>query len=83
MGPSIGKQVPDARRVLAPTGKLRVGVFPGSPLSMAQDRATGEIHGLSIDLGRELAQRLGVPFVQVDYQRIAEVLAGMKGGDVD
>ena len=73
----------DARKVLAPTGKLRVGAFPGSPLSMAIDGKTGEIHGLSIDLGKEFAKRLGVPFEQLDYQRIAEVLAGMKAGDVD
>ena len=69
--------------MLAPTGRLRVGAFAGSPLSMTRDAATGEIHGLSIDLGREFARRLGVPFAQRDYQRIAEVLAAMKAGDVD
>jgi polar amino acid transport system substrate-binding protein len=73
----------DASKVLAPTGRLRVGAFAGSPLSMTSDPATGEIHGLSIDLGREFAKRLGVPFEQRDYQRIAEVLAGMKAGEVD
>ena len=73
----------NAGKVLAPTGRLRVGAFAGSPLSMTRDPATGEIHGLSIDLGREFAKRLGVPFEQRDYQRIAEVLAGMKAGDVD
>jgi polar amino acid transport system substrate-binding protein len=73
----------DPREVLAPTGKLRVGAFPGSPLSMAIDRKTGETHGLCIDLGKELANRLGVPFEQVNYQRIAEVIEAMKTGDVD
>jgi polar amino acid transport system substrate-binding protein len=73
----------DAREVLAPRGKLRVGAFPGSPLSMVRDRKTGELHGLSIDLGKALARRLDVPFEQVSYQRIAEVLGGMKAGDVD
>jgi polar amino acid transport system substrate-binding protein len=79
---SSGKDF-DAGKVLAPTGRLRVGAFPGSPLSMATDGKTGEIHGLSIDLGKELAKRLGVPFEQVGYQRIAEVLAAMKAQDVD
>ena len=60
----------DAGKVLAPTGRLRVGAFAGSPLSLTRD--PGEIHGLSIDLGREFAKRLGVPFEQRDYQRIAE-----------
>ena len=69
--------------MLAPTGRLRVGAFLGSPLSMIRDRGTGETHGLSIELGQELARRLDVPFEQVNYQRIAEVLAAMKAGEVD
>jgi polar amino acid transport system substrate-binding protein len=69
--------------VLAPTGKLRAGTFPGSPLSMVRDGKTREMHGLCMDLGKELAKRLGVPFEQVDYQRIAEVIEAMKTGDVD
>jgi polar amino acid transport system substrate-binding protein len=72
-----------ARDILAPTGKLRVGAFAGSPLSTATDSKTGEIHGVCVDLGKELAQRLEVPFEQVNYQNIAGVLAGMKAGDVD
>jgi polar amino acid transport system substrate-binding protein len=72
-----------AREILAPTGRLRVGVFVGSPLSMATDSKTGEIHGLCVDLGRELARRLGVAFEPVDFQRIAEVIEAMKAGDVD
>jgi polar amino acid transport system substrate-binding protein len=73
----------DAREVLAPQGRLRVGVYPGSPTSMVQPSSTREAHGLSLDLGKELARRLGVPFEQVNYQRIADVLEGMKAGDVD
>jgi polar amino acid transport system substrate-binding protein len=72
-----------AHEILAPKGRLRVGAFPGSPLSMATDSKTGEIHGLGIDLGKDLAKRLEVPFEQVNYQRIADVLKGMKAGDVD
>lgn len=71
------------REVLAPTGKLRVGAYPGSPLSMVQDAKTGETRGLSIDLGTALAKRLGVPLERVTYQRIADVLDGMKAGEVD
>jgi polar amino acid transport system substrate-binding protein len=73
----------DAREILAPKGKLRVGAYLGSPLSMVRDSKTGEIHGLSVDLGKELATRLDVPFEQIDYQRIADVLEGMKAGEVD
>ena len=73
----------DARQILAPTGKLRVGVYFGSPTSMVRDSKTNEVHGLSLDLGQELAKRLNVPFEQVSYQRISDVLEGMKAGDVD
>ena len=73
----------DVRETLAPKGKLRVGAYPGSPLSMVRDGKTGETHGLSIDLGKELAKRLDVPFELVNYQRIADVLDGMKAGNVD
>jgi polar amino acid transport system substrate-binding protein len=71
------------REILAPSGRLRVGAFAGSPLSMARDSKTGEMHGLGIDLGKELAKRLDVAFEQVNYQRIADVIKGMKAGDVD
>jgi polar amino acid transport system substrate-binding protein len=69
--------------ILAPTGRLRAGVFAGSPLSMARDIKTGEMHGLCVDLGKELAKRLGVAFEPVDFQRIAEVIEAMKAGGVD
>jgi polar amino acid transport system substrate-binding protein len=69
--------------ILAPTGRLRVGAFAGSPLSMATDSRTGEIQGVCIDLGKALATRIEVPFEHVNYQRIADVLEGMKAGDVD
>jgi ABC-type amino acid transport substrate-binding protein len=80
---SAGALAQDAREILTPKGKLRVGAYLGSPLSMVKGSKTGEIHGLSVDLGKELAKRLDVPFEQVSYQRVADVLAGMKAGDVD
>jgi polar amino acid transport system substrate-binding protein len=73
----------DMREILAPKGKLRVGVYPGSPTSMVRDEKTGETHGLSFDLGKEFARRLGVAFEQVTYQRISDVIEAMKSGEVD
>lgn len=80
---SAGALAQDAREILAPKGRLRVGVYLGSPLSMVKDSGTGEIHGLSLDLGKEPAKRLDVAFERINYPRIADVLAGMKAGDVD
>lgn len=68
---------------LAPTGKLRVGVYPGSPFSLTRDPVTGEEKGVAIEVGREFARQLGVPFVPVVCKRIAEVLVAIKAGQVD
>jgi polar amino acid transport system substrate-binding protein len=74
---------PELRSILAPTGKLRVGVYPGSPSSLIKDKETGENRGLTYDLGKELARRLGVPFEAVIFARVAEVLEAVKAGKVD
>jgi len=74
---------PEVRQALAPTGKLRVGVYPGSPFSMIRDSVSGETKGVTVEVGRALAMRLGVPYEAVEYQRIAEVLEAMKSGKVD
>jgi polar amino acid transport system substrate-binding protein len=80
---AFGASAQNVKEILAPKGKLRVGVYYGSPTSMVRDSKTNEVHGLSFDLGQELAKRLNVPFEQVSYQRISDVLEGMKAGDVD
>jgi polar amino acid transport system substrate-binding protein len=74
---------PAVRQALAPGGKLRVGVYAGSPTSMVKDPATGEVRGVSVDIGRELARRLGVPYEQVEYQRVAEVIDALKARAID
>src|SRR5690349_2359513 len=73
---------PTARQVLAPTGKLRVAVYPGSPTSMVKD-ASGETRGVAWDLGQALAARLGVPFEPVVFARPAEIVEGLKAGKAD
>jgi polar amino acid transport system substrate-binding protein len=80
MAPAVD---PAVSKVLAPTGTLRVGVYPGSPTSMVLDPKTGQKVGVALDLGRELARQLGVPFEPVEYHRVAEVMEAMKAGAVD
>lgn len=70
-------------QILAPTGKLRVGVYPGSPTSLVKDSATGEARGVSVDIGKELARRLGVTYEQTEFPRLAEVLDALKARQVD
>jgi|ERR1700757_2689269 polar amino acid transport system substrate-binding protein len=69
-------------QILAPSGALRVGIYPGSPTSMVSD-AGGKPHGMSYDLGAELAKRLGVPVDYVRYQRVADIVTAIKDGQID
>jgi polar amino acid transport system substrate-binding protein len=69
--------------LLAPTGRLRVGVYPGSPTSMVVDPASKQTHGLAYDLGREFAKRLNVPWEYVTFQRVADIVSAIKNGEVD
>jgi polar amino acid transport system substrate-binding protein len=74
---------PQVRQTLAPTGKLRVGVYAGSPTSMVQDAKTGQKVGVAYELGRELARQLDVPFEPVEFRRVAEVIDGLQAGTID
>jgi polar amino acid transport system substrate-binding protein len=69
--------------LLAPTGRLRVGVYPGSPTSMVIDPATKQAHGVAHDLGLEFAKRLNVPLDYVTFTRVAEIVNAVKNGEVD
>ena len=71
------------KELLAPTGSLRVGVYPGSPTSMVVDPATKQSHGLTYDLGQEFAKRLKVSAEYVTFQRVADVISAMKNGEID
>ena len=74
---------PLATKVLVPTGKLRVGLYTGSPTSIIPASAAGEARGVGHDVGRDFARRLGVPFEPVVFERNAEVLDAGKAGRVD
>jgi len=58
---------PAARAELSPTGKLRVGLILSNQVLVTKDPSTGELRGVTINLGKALAQRLGVPFEPVGY----------------
>ena len=52
----------DVVRDIAPTGKLRVA-FVSVPIYATKDAATGELKGVAIDLGKELAHQIGATVV--------------------
>ena len=68
---------------LAPTGKLRAAINFGNPILAARDASTGEARGVSVDLSRELARRLGVPLELVTYDAAGKVVAALKSGAWD
>jgi polar amino acid transport system substrate-binding protein len=74
---------PEARKALAPTGNLRVALQLGNPLNAIRDPASGELKGLGFDLGKELAQRIGVPFEPVLYPSVGALLESGKSGAWD
>jgi len=68
---------------LAPSGKLRAAINFGNPVLATKDPATGEPGGISADLARELARRLGVPIEFVRYDSAGKVVEGQKAAAWD
>jgi polar amino acid transport system substrate-binding protein len=75
--------MPERRQALAPAGRLRVGVYPGSPYSLVRDPVSGEMKGIAVELGKALAARLDVPYEQVEFGRPAEIYEALKAGQID
>lgn len=73
----------EERQALAPTGKLRAGFLANQPLNATKDPVTGELKGLAIDLGNELARRLGVPIEVVTYRNPVELVNSAQTGERD
>jgi polar amino acid transport system substrate-binding protein len=68
---------------LAPSGKLRAAINFGNPILAARDPSSGEARGVSVDLSRELARRLGVPLELVTYNAAGKVVEALKTGAWD
>lgn len=81
--PSLAPVDAGVRQALAPTGTLRVGVYPGSPTSLVRDPKTGEKSGVALELGQALASRMAVPVQVVEFERVAQVVDAIKNGAVD
>ena len=62
---------------LAPSGKLRVGLYPGSPSSLIRGDGKQGDRGVSFELGRALAGAIGAEFEPVVFQSNGELLAAI------
>ena len=58
---------PAVRADLAPTGTLRAAINYGNPILAQGSPASGDLRGITVDLARELARRIGVPVALVPY----------------
>ena len=84
VGCTTSVRLPDAARMeLAPTGKLRAGMNLGNTLFTTKDPSTGDLRGVSVDVMRELASRLGVPVDFVVYATPGEVADAVQKGAWD
>jgi polar amino acid transport system substrate-binding protein len=73
---------PEALKELAPTGKLRAAINYGNGV-LAQKGPDGEPRGVSADLSRELAKRLGVPLEYVTSTAAGKAFEAAKENKVD
>lgn len=80
--PNQPAALPQERAALAPMGKLRVGIYEGSPTSLVTDSA-GNRTGVAHDLGRELARRLEVPFEPVVFRRVPDIVDALMKNEID
>ena len=73
---------PDIVKELAPTGKLRVAINFGNIVLAQIDETVGP-KGVTVDLARELARRLGVPVELSPFDAAGKAFEALKAGKVD
>lgn len=67
----------------APGGMLRASINLGNPILANKDAATGEPAGVSIDLAREFARRLGVGIELVVFEKAAASVDAVRNEKAD
>ena len=72
----------DVAHILAPSGKLRAALYPGTPTSILPG-PNGEPRGVGYELGKALAEKLHVPYEPVVYAKNADVQQAIKTGAAD
>jgi polar amino acid transport system substrate-binding protein len=85
MVPAVGAWADSAKDELAPSGRLRVALAMsslGGPFWSAKD-AAGKPTGVPVDLGKELARRLGVPVDYVTYENSGQITDAAAKGEWD
>jgi polar amino acid transport system substrate-binding protein len=79
----MGQVPPAVRADLAPAGTLRAGINHGNAILAQRDPGSGELRGITVDLSRELARRIGVPVQLVPYDAAGKMTDALKTGAWD
>ena len=82
-GPAAGADLAAVRQELVPTGRLRAAIAVGpAPSGMwaLQDATSGAYRGVTVELARELARKLGVPVEWVVHRSSGEIQASAGAG---
>jgi polar amino acid transport system substrate-binding protein len=75
--------ISDIAKLLAPIGRLRAAINFGNAVLAKEDLQTGEASGVTVDLARQLARRLGVPVALKTYRGAGLVVDAVKREEVD
>lgn len=70
-------------KALAPSGVLRVSINYGNPVLAYPDDATGEPAGISVDIAKELACRLGVKTSFLTFNAARKSVEALESGMAD
>ena len=69
--------------LFAPSGVLRASINLGNPILARRDPATGEPAGVSVDLAREFARRIGTPIELVVFPAAAASVDAVRSERAD
>jgi polar amino acid transport system substrate-binding protein len=80
---AVSQVPPEVVTEFAPTGTLRVAVNLGNSVLAQRDATTGEPKGITVDLARELARRLGLAHEFITFDAAGKVFEAIKQGRID
>lgn len=82
-GPSVTSVPADILKDLAPTGALRAAINYGNGVLAQRGANEQDAKGVSADLARELAKRLGVPVTFIGFNAAGKVFEALKAPGSD
>ena len=74
---------PSLVAAFAPTGVLRASINLGNPILAGRDAASGEPAGVSVDLARAFAKRLGVGIALKVFEKAAASVEAVRSEEAD